>query len=100
MFRLQVANPSVFAGRPRRLAEPSALHTAREYLLVARFSPSEPNHPGLERLIIQPQPNGLALLLDDKVALLIVGNLLHWPSVITSKPATHDHFKTGQRTEP
>ncbi len=22
------------------------------------------------------------------------------PSVITSKPATHDHFKTGQRTEP
>ena len=23
-----------------------------------------------------------------------------YASVITSKPATHDHFKTGQRTEP
>src|SRR6266702_8430918 len=26
--------------------------------------------------------------------------LLRLTSVITSKPATHDHFKTGQRTEP
>jgi hypothetical protein len=26
--------------------------------------------------------------------------LVFMPSVITSKPATHDHLKTGQRTEP